>query len=362
MNPPGKKSGPRNQQEAQREVDRLLLFSGMMEELTRRKVFALPSTQKKKLGNYVDQEVARLKGLFEVDTNFSSKRLSLGMRITTFLGGAAFCAGIYYLFLRVWAYLDTPAQVAVLTLGTILAAWAADKAAKLERSLYYASLLGLVAFACFVVNLVVLGATFNITPSPNSFLVWGLFGMILAYGYGMRLLLLAGLLSLLGFLSMEAGTVCGIYWLDFGERPENFIMAGALLFSVPLVLKHPDKPGFPVFYRLVGLLSVLGAVLALAHWGDGSYLRWNTKTLEDGYQLLGFLASGLAIWHGIKREHSEETNIGAAFFAIFLYTKFYDWWWDWMPKYLFFLVVGALSVVLLFLMKRLRRLFQEERP
>jgi uncharacterized membrane protein len=258
--------------------------------------------------------------------------------------------------------LSTPLQVTVLVGGTTLAVFATHQAAKLERSLYYASLLGLTAFACFVVNLVVLGATFNITPSPNSFLVWGLFGLLLAYGYGMRLLLLAGLLSLLGFLSMEAGTFCGIYWLDFGERPENFIMAGAVLLAVPRLWPHPDKPGFPVFYRLVGLLSVLGAILTLAHWGDGSYFDFEDKPIENSYQALGFLVSALAIGWGIKKEHSEVTNIGATFFAIFLYSKFYDWWWDWMPKYQFFLLVGALSVALLYFLKRLRRLYQGEKP
>ena len=41
-------------------------------------------------------------------------------------------------------------------------------------------------------------------------------------------------------------------------------------------------------------------------------------------------------------------------FCIFLYTKFYDWWWDWMPKYIFFLVMGLAAVLLLVVFKRLR--------
>jgi hypothetical protein len=42
------------------------------------------------------------------------------------------------------------------------------------------------------------------------------------------------------------------------------------------------------------------------------------------------------------------------FFVIFLYTKFFDWWWEVMPKYLFFLVLGLTAVLLLFIMRRLR--------
>jgi hypothetical protein len=47
-------------------------------------------------------------------------------------------------------------------------------------------------------------------------------------------------------------------------------------------------------------------------------------------------------------------NTGVTFFVIFLYTKFYDWWWEWMPKYLFFLVVGMTAVLLLLVFRRLR--------
>ena len=46
---------------------------------------------------------------------------------------------------------------------------------------------------------------------------------------------------------------------------------------------------------------------------------------------------------------------GVVFFVIFLYTKFYDWWWDVMPKYLFFLVIALVSVLLLLVFQRLRR-------
>lgn len=48
-------------------------------------------------------------------------------------------------------------------------------------------------------------------------------------------------------------------------------------------------------------------------------------------------------------------NTGVVFFVIFLYTKFYDWWWDLLPKYLFFLILGLTAVLVLLAMKRLRR-------
>ena len=42
--------------------------------------------------------------------------------------------------------------------------------------------------------------------------------------------------------------------------------------------------------------------------------------------------------------------------AIFLYTKFFDWWWEWLPKWLFFLLIALSAVLLLLVFQRLRRL------
>ena len=48
-------------------------------------------------------------------------------------------------------------------------------------------------------------------------------------------------------------------------------------------------------------------------------------------------------------------NTGITFFVIFLYTKFFDWWWATMPKWLFFLVLGLAAILILLVLKRLRR-------
>jgi uncharacterized membrane protein len=61
-----------------------------------------------------------------------------------------------------------------------------------------------------------------------------------------------------------------------------------------------------------------------------------------------------AIWLGIRQNWQDVVNTGNVFFTIFLYTKFYDWWWEWMPKYLFFLLVALTAIVMLLIFKRLR--------
>lgn len=76
--------------------------------------------------------------------------------------------------------------------------------------------------------------------------------------------------------------------------------------------------------------------------------------IEIIYQIAGFVFSATAIWLGIKKGWPEVVNTGNVFFTIFLYTKFYDWWWDCMPKYLFFLVIGLTAILMLIIFKRLR--------
>ena len=69
---------------------------------------------------------------------------------------------------------------------------------------------------------------------------------------------------------------------------------------------------------------------------------------------MGFVLSAGSIWLGARRGWGEVVNTGATFFVVFLYTKFFDWWWESMPKYLFFLVLGLTAVLLLVVMRRLR--------
>ena len=65
---------------------------------------------------------------------------------------------------------------------------------------------------------------------------------------------------LLGYLTATMGTWSGIYWLSFGERPENFLAAGLLIFAVAFISFH-GKSEFAPVYRIFGLLVVLIAVL-----------------------------------------------------------------------------------------------------
>jgi uncharacterized membrane protein len=72
------------------------------------------------------------------------------------------------------------------------------------------------------------------------------------------------------------------------------------------------------------------------------------------YELASFALAVLAIAVGSRRGWREVETIGTAFLVFYLFPRFFDCWWDWMPRWLFFLVIGALAVAMLLALRRLR--------
>ena len=73
------------------------------------------------------------------------------------------------------------------------------------------------------------------------------------------------------------------------------------------------------------------------------------------YQTLGFVLAGSTVWLGIRRGWSEVVNTGLVFALIMLFAKLFDWWWQLLPRYLFFLLLGLIAVLLLVMLQRWRR-------
>ncbi len=342
-----------HQQQAQSRIDQIHAFQAELKTLEQEGVSAIPPDLRQQIAAHHQTLFRQFSDAFDIDVSSEQKQLSLGMRITSLLGALALSAAVLFFFLHFWGGFDTPLQVAILIGVPVLATLGVEFAARREKTLYFASLVALVAFASFVLDIRMLGVIFNVTPTQNAFLAWGAFSLLLAYGYGLRLLLVAGLTCLMGWLAASVGTWSGAYWLSLGERPEQFIIAGALTAFIG-VLPHRWQPHFAGIYRVYGLLVILIAILILANWGRISYLPLENATIEQLYQSLGFLLAGLTIWVGIRRRWSGVVNLGSTFFVLYLYTKLFDWWWEWLPKYLFFLVLGLIAIALLLILRRLR--------
>lgn len=291
---------------------------------------------------------------FDVDRDQRARQLSRGMQIASFLGALALAASVFFLFRQFWG-LFTPSVQTLLLLGAALGTlaitvWIHGK----DSSGYFTKLAALVAFTCFVLDLSLIGQIYNVSASDLPLVVWGAFGLLLAYALNQRPLLVAGLGCLVAFLSARVGSWGGVYWLSFGLRPENFFPAAALMFCVPLLASQDRYTKFAQAYRITGLLTLFLPMLTLAHFGRMSYLPLDPDLVQGGYQVLGFVASAAMAWLGIRKGWSEVTATGMAFFVLFLYSKFFDWWWDVMPKYLFFGVLGLTALLMLLLLRRWR--------
>jgi uncharacterized membrane protein len=339
---------------AQQRADRLRVFHEELLALEREGVVTLDPAQHAAIELHVERTLASLAERFDVDTTSSQKRISWGMRIVSTLGGLALCASVVLFFHRYWGYLGTAAQVGVVVVTPLVLLAATDFAARRERTRYYASLLSIVTFAAFVLNLSVLGGTFNLTPSPTALLAWGVFALLLAYTYRLRLPLAAGLTCVTGFLAASFSAWWGGHWLSFPERPEHFLVSGLVLIGAPLIPVHARYAEFHSLIRGFGVVTLFLALLILSEAGTTSYLPVRAGAVEILYQVAGFTTAALAIWLGVRARQTDVAYLGAAFFTVLLNLRFFHWWWDWMPGYLFFLVIGLIAVGLLFLFQRLR--------
>lgn len=349
--------------EAQQRADDIGVFRNELTRLADAGVLHLSDAQRGAINAHHDALLTGFRHHFDIDRDRRDKQLSLGMRIASFLGALALAASVFFLFYQFWGLLGTAWQVAILVSAPVITlmttAWLANR----EGGAYFAKLAALVTFACFVLDLSMLGQIFNITPSDKALLPWAALALLLAYRCELRLLLVAALLCLAAFIAARAGTWGGMYWLDFGERPENFLPASLLAFWLPQWIDQRRYTGFAATYRIFGLLCLLLPVLLLGNWGESSYLPWPAATIERSYQALGFVLSAAAIWLGVQRGWNDSVNTGVVFFVIFLYTKFYDWWWELMPKWLFFLLIALSAMVLLLAFQRLRtRMTHEGEP
>ncbi len=343
-----------NRSEAQQRADDIGVFNRELARLEREQVLQLSAAQRAGLEQHQRQLLAHLRNAFDIDQDTQARQLSLGMRIASFLGALALAASLFFLFYQFWGRFGEVSQVAIL-IGASLASfgltlWLRQR----DSSGYFSKLAALLAFTCWVLNIFMLGQIFNITPSDKALLPWAGYALLLAYACNARLLLVAGILCLLAFIAARVGAFGGLYWLSVGERPENFFPAALLIFALPLLVDQRRYDGFAQSYRLFGLLALFLPLLVLAHWGESSYLDHSPALIEGAYQVLGFALAAAVIWLGARRHWPEVVNTGLSFFVIFLYTKLFDWWWELMPKYLFFLLMGLSAVLMLLVLRRLR--------
>lgn len=341
-------------EQAQLRANRIEAFAQELATLEQEKVLALSAAQQQAVAAHHGSLLRRYREQLDVDTSRQDHQLSAGMRIASVFGAVALSAALFFLFHQFWGYFSWPLQVAIVC-GSALAslgltAWLQPR----DHSGYYFKLAAVLAWACFVLNVLLLGHIFNITPSLNALLPWAAMALLLAYQCRVRVLLLAGLLCFGAYVAAQLGEFGGWPWWELDERLEAFMPLALLVPLAQLPLQRRYS-GFAAIYRAVGLSFLLVPVLVLAFFGEASALPWSYWVIERVYQCLALLLCGLSIVIGLRRGWTETTRLGVAFGLLLLAGKLFEWFWEVLPAYLFFLLVGVLAVAVLVLLQRWRR-------
>jgi len=137
--------------------------------------------------------------------------------------------------------------------------------------------------------------------SAGGFLAWGVFGLLLAYGYRLRILFVLGAGSLAMYVAALLYSWAGGSAAEGIARPEGL---------------------FPVAVALL----LLGPMVLLAELGSLSYLPLGGTTVEVVYQVAGFVVSAALIAVGVARRRRPLVYSGTTAFVLLLLLKFVDWW------------------------------------
>lgn len=345
----------RTKAEAQQRADQIEAFSRELGELDREGVLALAPEDRARVDAHHARLLERLAGRFDVDRSERQRRMSLGMRVASLVGAVTLSAAVVLFFYRVWGLLTTPAQLAVLAAAPLALVGAVEVSARREKTLYVASILAITATAAFILDVSIVGVIFNMRPSPVAFALWGTFALIVAYVYGLRLLLAGGLVMAMVFLCMIAGRAAGIELGASIARPEPLLAAGALALAASALAANRRRAGFPETWRLVGAVALLLPLIFLSTWPEVfSYLPWPERATGPMYDVAGFALGAALVWAGVRRGWHEVVQVAAGFLVIFVFAKCFDWLWDWMPRYLFFLLLGGLAIGALVVLGRIR--------
>lgn len=342
-----------DKKQAQARVERIRAFREELGQLRSDGALDFTPEQQKRLDGHLDATLASLAARFDVDISESEKRISWSIRIASAIAGGALCAALVLFFYRIWGLLPTAVQVAFVVAAPLAAVAAMEFVSRRERTLYYTFLLGIVAFAAAILNLHALGEMFNLPVSPNAFLVWAAFGIALAYAYRLKLLLAAGLVCAMLFVGTSITLWSGVEWEYADLRPEPFLAGAVLVIAGAIVCRKPRD--FAWTYYMTGFSAAFFVCFLGSVKGDLSVLPFAQRTVEFLYELGGLATAGLVMYFGVRRGYPGMVNLGAGFFTLYLYIRLSQWWWGWMPKYLFFFIIGLISLGLLYGFQRLRK-------
>ena len=192
-----------------------------------------------------------------------------------------------------------------------------------------------------------LGKTFDNGSGHYSilFLVSVFVYGFLAYRMNSRLIWLFALVSLGSWFGTETGyqTNWALYFLGM-NYPLRFVLFGLLLVGACHLLK--GRKWFAYFWELtyvVGMLYLFMSLWLLSIFGNYGSLDvwWQIKQISLFYWgIISAVVAGLFMLYGLKYKEVIAREFGITFLIIFLYTKYFEYFWDHTNKTLFFAILA----------------------
>lgn len=290
---------------------------------------------------------------FDIDVGRGQRQLSWGVKVAAFLAALALGMGVFLLLWRLWRHLNEGEQVMLPLLAACLFTVTCGLFAAREKSVLFARLFGVLACVCFGLDVALLGHMFNMPASPGFFLLLGLFALALTLAVTSRLLLAVAVGALAEFVAASVMQLAGFAWGEFMHWPETFLPAAALLAAAAWAMQRRGSELAPAA-RFVTLLVWFVPALFVGFNGWYSFLPWDREAVEMFWQFVTGISVALLVALGVRRGWAETVYASAFFGTLLLIIKFFEWWWDALPKELFFLLVGLLAVLAVLVLRRLR--------
>jgi hypothetical protein len=338
---------------AQRRVNRIRAFRAELDALTAAGVVSLTAEQRERTARHHDDLLRRLAAEHDIDRTDAAGQLSRGMQIASFFAALALTAAVYSLVSRFWGRFDLPLQATLLCAFPLIALIGVELAAQRERTLYVASIFALAAYGTFWLAIFVLGRLLNVPVPALALWSGALFGLGLALPYGFRVILALALSALLVALSGSVFQAAGVPWTATIEFPEP-LTASAFLLLILAPRFGAIQRSFAGVTRAVGLTVGFLGLLLLSSAGPASLLPIPGRVSESIYQGVMLLASTIALTTGIRRQWRETVYTAAGALTLFLFGRFVDWFWEAVPRFVFFLLLAGIALAWLLALRRLR--------
>ena len=169
---------------------------------------------------------------------------------------------------------------------------------------------------------------------------------LLAYRMDSRMIWLFSLVSLGSWFGTETGyqTRWSYYFLGM-NYPLRFVLFGMTLVTGCFILKK--QKWFGRFWELtyvVGLLYLFMSLWLLSIFGNLESIDkwWHIKQISLFYWgIISGTVAGLFLFYGLKTRDVIAREFGITFLLIFIYTKYFEYFWDHTNKTVFFAILGS---------------------